>query len=69
MIKDVNWHKYLAELCNIQIGDYWGRFSTSSNINTSVKEKSIVISLQHPLLIVPANVLAFQDVVVINGRP
>ena len=68
-IKDVQWHKYAAALCNVQIGDYWGKFSTSKNISTSIKEKSVVISLQHPLLVLPSGVVDYHDVIIIKGRP
>lgn len=68
-IKDVQWHKYAAVLCNVQIGGYWGKFSTSTNISTSVTEKSVVISLQHPILVLPSDVVDYRDVVIIKGRP
>lgn len=65
----MQWHKYAAALCNVQIGGYWGRFSTSTNISTSVKEKSVIISLQHPLLVLPTGAVDYRDVVIIQGRP
>lgn len=70
-IKDVEWHKYLAQLCNINIDNSWGYFigPEKSYINTALKEKSIIISNQKPVLVAPANTLKCGDKIVIRNRP
>lgn len=70
-IKDVEWHKYLAQLCNINIDDSWGYFigPEKSYINTTLKEKSIIISNQKPILVAPADTLKCGDKIVIKNRP
>ena len=71
VIKDVRWHKYLAFLCNTQIGDWWGYFKgpEKSFINITLKQNVILESQQKPILILPsAAQLDFKDKLVIKNR-
>ena len=69
-IKDVNWHKYHALLCNVQIDNYWGFFKgLEKTFLDVVLEKDVVLeSPQKPVLVLPENVLDFRDKIVIKGR-
>lgn len=71
VIKDVRWHKYLAFLCNTQIGDWWGYFKgpEKSFINITLKQNVILESQQKPILILPsAAQLNFKDKIIIKNR-
>ena len=70
IIKDVNWHKYHALLCNVQIGDHWGYFKgPEKSFLDVILEKNVVLeSPQKPVLVLPENVLNFKDKIVIKGR-
>lgn len=70
-IKDVEWHKYKAVLCNINFDDIWGRFigPEETYINTALKQNVIITSQQKPLIVLPANTLNFGDKVIIKNRP
>lgn len=70
-IKDVNWHKYLAYLCNIEVEDSWGFFKgpEKNYVNIKNEQNASLESLQRPVLILPANILGFEDKIVINKRP
>lgn len=70
IIKDVNWHKYHALLCNTKIGDYWGFFlgPEKSYINVKLENKVLIESQQKPILVLPENVLSFEDKIMIGGR-
>ena len=70
IIKDVNWHKYHALLCNVQIGDHWGYFKgPEKSFLDVILEKDVVLeSPQKPVLVLPEHVLDFRDKIVIKGR-
>ena len=70
IIKDVDWHKYHALLCNVQIGNHWGYFKgPEKSFLDIVLEKEVVLeSPQKPILVLPENILDFQDKIVIKGR-
>lgn len=70
IIKDVNWHKYHALLCNVQVGDHWGFFKgPEKSFLDIVLEKDVVWeSPQKPVLVLPSNILDFRDKIVIGGR-
>lgn len=70
IIKDVNWHKYHALLCNVQVDNQWGYFKgPEKSFLDVVLEKEIVLeSPQKPILVLPENILDFQDKIVIKGR-
>ena len=70
-IKDVNWHKYLAYLCNFEVEDVWGFFKgpEKSYVNIKNEQNASLESLQKPVLILPMNILGFEDKIVINNRP
>ena len=70
IIKDVNWHKYHALLCNVQIDNYWGYFKgpEKSFLDISLERETIWESPQKPILVLPQDVLNFRDKVVIGGR-
>lgn len=68
-IKDVNYHKYLAELCNVQVGDNWGYFSTSNKNDIDLKQSTILVSLQKPYIVLPDGTLNVGDKILLSGRP
>ena len=75
-IKEVDWHKYLAWLCNASFGDgLWGYFigPEKSFVDLEIREKAILTSKQQPVLMLPnvsgGSTLGFEDKIVIKGRP
>ena len=70
IIKDVNWHKYHALLCNVQVGDQWGYFKgpEKSFLDVVLEREVVLESPQKPMLVLPENVLDFKDKIVIKGR-
>ena len=70
-IKRVNYNKYLAYLCNLEVEDTWGYFKgpEKNYVNIKNEEDSSLESLQKPVLVLPENVLNFADKIVIKGRP
>ena len=70
IIKDVNWHKYHALLCNVQIDNRWGYFKgpEKSFLDVVLEKEVIWESPQKPVLVLPENVLNFRDKIVIKGR-
>ena len=70
IIKDVDWHKYHALLCNVQIGNHWGYFkgSEKSFLDIALEREVVWESPQKPVLVLPENVLEFRDKIVIKGR-
>ena len=70
-IKNVNWHKYLAYLCNLEIENTWGFFKgpEKSYVNIKNEQNASLESLQKPVLILPVDILGFEDKIVINKRP
>ena len=70
IIKDVNWHKYHALLCNVQIDNHWGYFKgpEKSFLDVVLEKEVIWESPQKPVLVLPENILNFRDKIVIKGR-
>ena len=70
IIKDVDWHKYHALLCNVQIGNHWGYFKgpEKSFLDIALEREVVWESPQKPVLVLPENVLNFRDKIVIKGR-
>lgn len=70
-IKDVNWHKYLSYLCNIQVEDVWGYFIGPEKryVNIANEKDASLESLQKPVLVLPEGILGFKDKIVIKDRP
>lgn len=70
-IKDVNWHKYLSYLCNIQVEDVWGYFIGPEKryVNIANEKDASLESLQKPVLVLPEGILGFKDKIVIKNRP
>ena len=70
IIKDVDWHKYHALLCNVQIDNHWGYFKgpEKSFLDVVLEKEVIWESPQKPILVLPENVLNFRDKIVIKGR-
>lgn len=71
VIKDVEWHKYKAELCNVELDGIWGRFIGPEEryVNVSLKYNAAIISQNKPLIILPSKTLKFGDKIVIKNRP
>ena len=70
IIKDVDWHKYHALLCNVQIDNRWGYFKgpEKSFLDVVLEKEVVWESPQKPVLVLPENVLNFRDKIVIKGR-
>lgn len=70
-IKDVDWNKYLAYLCNINVEDVWGFFKgpEKNYVNIKNEHDSSLESLQKPVLVLPEGVLGYEDKIVIKNRP
>ena len=70
IIKDVNWHKYHALLCNVQIDNHWGYFKgpEKSFLDVVLEKEVVWESPQKPVLVLPENILNFRDKIVIKGR-
>lgn len=70
IIKDVDWHKYHALLCNVQIDNHWGYFKgpEKSFLDVALEKEVIWESPQKPVLVLSENVLDFRDKIVIKGR-
>ena len=70
IIHDVNWHKYHALLCNVQIGNHWGYFKgpEKSFLDVSLEKEAIWESPQKPVLVLPENILDFRDKIMIGNR-
>ena len=71
IMKDVQWHKYLAMLCNCNFDGVWGYFKgpEETYINIALQQTSYITSLQKPLIILPENTIHFGDKIVIKNRP
>ena len=70
IIKDVNWHKYHALLCNLDVEDLYGYFigPEKSHLNLSLKKEVLLVSSQNPMLVLPGRPLDSQDKIMISGR-
>ena len=70
IMKDVQWHKYLAVLCNCNFDGIWGYFKgpEETYINIALKHNTYLTSLQKPLIILPENTISFGDKIVIKNR-
>ena len=70
IIKDVDWHKYHALLCNVQIDNHWGYFKgpEKSFLDVVLEKEVVWESPQKPVLVLPENILNFRDKIVIKGR-
>ena len=70
IIKDVNWHKYHALLCNVQVDNHCGYFKgpEKSFLDVALEREVVWESPQKPVLVLPENVLEFRDKIVIKGR-
>lgn len=80
IIKDVNWHKYHALLCNVQVDNQWGYFKgpEKSFLDVALEKETVWESPQKPILVLPLKedkedkeekkLLDFRDKIVIKGR-
>lgn len=70
IIKDVNWHKYLAFLCNIELEDVYGFFIGPEKtwVDVVLREKAVLQSKEHPILILPSDTLKLGSKITIGGR-
>jgi len=70
IIKDVNWHKYLAFLCNIELEDAYGFFIGPEKtwVDVVLREKAVLQSKEHPILILPSDTLKLGSKITIGGR-
>lgn len=66
-IKDTDYHKYYALLCNVDLGITWGYFR--SNLSIKEEQETVLISRQNPTLTIPSAILEFEDKIVLQGRP
>ena len=70
-IQDVNWRKYHALICNVNINDTdWGYFKGPGKTFIEVKvSNNILESSQRPVLVVREGLLQLKDKIVLKGRP
>jgi hypothetical protein len=61
----------LAYLCNIEVEHTWGYFKGPEKNYVNIKNEygASLESLQKPVLVLPENILGFEDKIVINKRP
>ena len=75
IIKEVDWRKYIAWLCNAQFDNgLWGYFigPEKTFVDLEIKKEAILNSKQHPVLMLPNQggvSLEYEDKIVIKGRP
>ena len=69
VIKNVEWHKYLAIPCNIEFDGYWGYFKGPNKPTITTEKNAIWTSRQEPILALPYGLLDFRDKVVIKNSP
>ena len=70
IIKDVNWHKYVAFLCNVQVNNVWGYFISPEKkyIGVELNEKVLLNSKQQPVLVLGQDLLNIGDKFAIKDR-
>lgn len=70
VIKDVNWHKYVGLICNIEVEDTWGYFKgpEKSYIGITLEQDTVWNSNQKSILVLPEHVLGFEDKIVMKDR-
>lgn len=66
-IKDTDYHKYYALLCNVDLGITWGYFKSRLGIRN--EQDTALESTQEPQITLPGSMLTFTDKIVLNGRP
>lgn len=66
-IKDTDFHKYYALLCNVDLGTTWGYFKSTLGIRN--EQDTILKSTQKPQITLPGMLLNFEDKIVLQGRP
>lgn len=74
IIKDVDFHKYLAFICNTEFEDLgWGWFigPEKSYVDVQIKENAFLHTQQKPVLVLPSDLIKLEvtDKVVVKGRP
>lgn len=65
-IKDTDYHKYFALLCNVDLGITWGYFKSRLGIRN--EQDTALESTQEPQITLPGSLLDFSDKIVLNGR-
>lgn len=65
-IKDTDYHKYFALLCNVDLGITWGYFKSRLGIRN--EQDTALESTQEPQITLPAHFLDYQDKIVLDGR-
>lgn len=69
IIKNVQWRKYTASICNVQVDGEWGYFKSPQKASLDLAfDKTTLESTMHPLLAISSK-LKFRDKIIINGRP
>lgn len=66
-IKDTDYHKYFALLCNVDLGIAWGYFK--SNLGIRNEQDTALESTQEPQITLPGSLLDFKDKIVLYKRP
>ena len=69
-MKDVNFRKYHALLCNVEVDGQWGYFKgpEKSFLDISLEKEVVWESPQKPVLVLASNALNFRDKIVITNR-
>lgn len=70
IIKDVNWHKYAALLCNVEVNGLWGYFISPErkHVAVSLRDEVLLQSQQKPILVLGADALGIGDKFIIKDR-
>lgn len=74
IVKDVNFNKFLALLCNIKFRlnhiVVFGRFygTEKTYVSSTIKEQSIIMSQPKPVLVLPIDILSVNDKISIHGQ-
>lgn len=72
IIKDVLFNRYQALIANVQLeNNVWGYFKSpeTTYINTKIEGSAVEVSLQHPILVAPAELYKIGDKFLVKGRP
>lgn len=71
LIKNTDWNKYTALICNVELNGLYGYFKgpEENYINISLEQKSVIVSQQKPVLVLSSRTkFKFGDKLMIKGR-
>lgn len=70
IIKDVQWKKYKALICNVNIGDLYGWYygPEKRHVSVTLHQNAILTSDIKPVLVLPTGHITINDRIYISGR-